>query len=91
LDDRLDGQGSVSLELVFNFHPSLSITLERSRAHVISDNRSICTIYCEKGWALSTEQGWFSSSYGSREANTRLVVSSRCDLPVRVTTTFTIH
>ena len=91
IDDQLDGQGNVSLELVFNFHPSLSITLEGSRAHVISDKQPICTISCEAGWALATEPGWFSASYGSREANTRLIVSMRCDLPVKATTTFSIH
>lgn len=91
IEDSLDGQGNVSIELIFNFHPSLSILLEGSLVCVISDQKPICTIACEVGWALSTEPGWFSTSYGYREANTRLVVSARCELPIRATTTFTIH
>jgi hypothetical protein len=88
--DRVNGQGKIFVELVFNLHPNLEALQEENRIHVLSNNLSRCTITCEKGWDIVLEQGWYSASYGSRQKNTRLVVTASRQLPVETITNIVI-
>ena len=89
--DQIEGQGNFLIELIFNIHPDLLISIEGNVARVLSENRIICSISSAKDWNVSIEQGQYSESYGSRRTNTRLAISARCNLPIEIPTHIAIH
>lgn len=91
VSDRITGEGRALVEVIFNIHPDLTLSVEGNIVQVLSNNGIICSITVLAGWEVAIEQGGYSESYGARLSNSRVVISSRCTLPIEMPTLITIH
>ena len=90
IQDRVDGTGDATIELVFNFHPEIDTWVETDELTLTTNGRQLARMRLSPGWLLSRETGAYSASYRDRCDCPRVVFSRSASLPIEFATSIRI-
>lgn len=88
--DKLQGSGTVEVELIWNFFPELNPLKNNSIANKESQIDLICKNSRQVVHHARTEQYPYSGSYGEGVLAHRMIVSLKLDLPCSIETQFIV-
>jgi len=84
--DLFSGQGSHLFEVFFNFDSGMTITIDKKKSAVVSEEHCSFTVEprCEYDLAVRMEPRWVSSSYGTRSESSAIIYSFRASVPAEI-------